>query len=40
MVRLEFQRMTLVVTGLAELEDYLEAGRPVGMAFTLHPCKI
>lgn len=36
-VRMEFQRMALVVTGLAELEDNLEAGRPGGMAFILHP---
>lgn len=30
-------KMALVVTGLAELEDNLEAGRPGGMAFILHP---
>ena len=30
-VRLEFQRMTLVTAGLAELEDCLEAGHPNGV---------
>lgn len=36
MVRSEPQRMTQVVTRLAGLGDYLEARRPVGMAFILH----
>ena len=35
-VRSEPQRMTQVVTRLAGLGDYLEARRPVGMAFILH----
>ena len=38
-VRLEFQRMTLVIAGLAELEDCLEAGRPVGMASPCIPAR-
>lgn len=38
-VRLEFQRMPLVTAGLAELEDCLEAGRPVGMASSYIPAR-